>query len=239
VLQTDPTEPDILAITQKRTLRLFCWYCFGKLVYIFCRIAFRLEATGIEKLPRKGPYIIAPNHQTYLDAPIFMSLLPWRVFRRQFSVGTSEIFGAGLVRRIANSFNLVPVDPDANMVPAMKATGYGLRNGKILVIFPEGERSIDGPPKKFKKGAAILAVNLNVPIYPVALDGFFEAWPRGKGFQGFTRAKFAIGDPIYPPKNASSPEAAYEQLNTELKDRVMEMWLEIHQPEVRSATANA
>ena len=189
VLQTDPTEPDILAITQKRTLRLFFWYCFGKLVYIFCRIAFRLQATGIEKLPHKGPYIIAPNHQTYLDAPIFMSLLPWSVFRRQFSVGTSEIFGAGLVRRIANSFNLVPVDPDANMVPAMKATGYGLRNGKILVIFPEGERSIDGPPKKFKKGAAILAVNLNVPIYPVALDGFFEAWPRGKGFQGFTRAK--------------------------------------------------
>jgi long-chain acyl-CoA synthetase len=168
-----------------------------------------------------------------------MSLLPWSVFRRQFSVGTSEIFGAGLVRRIANSFNLVPVDPDANMVPAMKATGYGLRNGKILVIFPEGERSIDGPPKKFKKGAAILAVNLNVPIYPVALDGFFEAWPRGKGFQGFTRAKFAIGDPIYPPKNAASPEAAYEQLNTELKDRVMEMWLQIHEADRETASATA
>jgi long-chain acyl-CoA synthetase len=239
VLQTDPTEPDILAITQKRTLRLFFWYCFGKLVYIFCRIAFHLQATGIEKLPHKGPYVIALNHQTYLDAPIFMSLLPWSVFRRQFSVGTSEIFGAGLVRRIANSFNLVPVDPDANMVPAMKATGYGLRNGKILVIFPEGERSIDGPPKKFKKGAAILAVNLNVPIYPVALDGFFEAWPRGKGFQGFTRAKFAIGDPIYPPKNAASPEAAYEQLNTELKDRVMEMWLQIHEADRETASATA
>ena len=157
-----------------------------------------MQAAGIEKLPNKGPFIITPNHQTYLDAPVLMGILPWSVFSRQFSVGTSEIFGAGLVRRIANSFNLVPVDPDANMVPAMKATGYGLRNGKILVIFPEGERTIDGPPKKFKKGAAILAVNLNVPIYPVALDGFFEAWPRGKGFQGFTRAKFAFGDPIYP-----------------------------------------
>ena len=121
----------------------------------------------------------------------------------------------------------------------MRATSYGLRHGKILVIFPEGERSIDGPPKKFKKGAAILAVNLNVPIYPVALDGFFEAWPRGKGFQHFTRAKFAFGDPIYPPKNAATPEVAYEQLNNEVKDRVMEMWLEIHEPEVRSATANA
>ena len=239
VLQTDPTEPDVLAITQKRTLRLFFWYCFGKLVYVFSRIAFRLQVSGIEKLPRKGPYIIAPNHQTYLDAPIFMSLLPWSVFRRQFSVGTSEIFGAGLVRRIANSFNLVPVDPDANMVPAMKATAYGLRHGKILVIFPEGERSIDGPPKKFKKGAAILAVNLNVPIYPVALDGFFEAWPRGKGFQGFTRAKFAIGDPIYPPKEDSTPEARYDQLNTELKDRVMEMWLQIHEAEAKSALADA
>ncbi len=239
VLQTDPTDPDVLAITKARTLPLLFWYCFGKFVLVFCRVAFRLQVTGMEKLPRYGPYIIAPNHQTYLDAPILMSLLPWSIFRRQFSVGTSEIFGTGLVRRIASSFNLVPVDADANMVPAMKATAYGLRHGKILVIFPEGERSIDGPPKKFKKGAAILGVNLNLPIYPVALDGFYEAWPRGKRFQGFTCAKFAVGDPIYPPKDATSPEQAYEQMNTELKDRVMEMWMQIHEAKPESANATA
>ena len=55
-----------------------------------------------------------------------------------------------------------------------------LRRGKMLQLYPEGERSIDGAPKKFKKGAAILAVHLRVPIYPVAIDGFHEAWPRGK-----------------------------------------------------------
>jgi long-chain acyl-CoA synthetase len=239
VLQIDPTEPGVLDIARPRTLRLLFWYCFGQFLMFFCRIAFRIQVTGIDKLPRKGPYIIAPNHQTYIDAPIFMGLLPWSVFRHQFSVGTSDIFGAGLVRRIANSFNLVPVDPDANMVPAMKAAGYGLRHGKILVIFPEGERSIDGTPKKFKKGTAILAVNLNLPIYPVALDGFFEAWPRGQRFRGFTRTKFMIGDPIYPPQNAASPEAAYEQLTTELKDRVMEMWLQIHEPDPQTANATA
>ena len=75
---------------------------------------------------------------------------------------------------------VVPVDPDSSLVSAMRAGAYGLRRGKILVLFPEGERSIDGVPRSFRKGAAILASHARVPIYPVALDGFYEAWPRGK-----------------------------------------------------------
>jgi hypothetical protein len=92
--------------------------------------------------------------------------------------------------------------------------------------YPEGERSIDGTPKVFKKGAAILATHLKVPIYPVAMEGFFEAWPRGKGFQKFTRLQIAFGDPIYPPQSVDNPEAEYERLTAELKSRVMEMWSE-------------
>ena len=53
--------------------------------------------------------------------------------------------------------NVVPVDPDTNLVRAMQAGAFGLRHGKILVLFPEGERSPDGTPRTFKKGAAILS----------------------------------------------------------------------------------
>ena len=51
------------------------------------------------------------------------------------------------------------------------------------MLFPEGERSIDGEIKTFRKGAAILAATLNVPIVPVALDGLFDLWPRGRSFK--------------------------------------------------------
>ena len=136
---------------------------------------------------------------------------------------------------MARSLKLIPVDPDANLVPAMRAGAYGLRHGKVLILYPEGERSIDGAPKVFKKGAAILATHLKVPIYPVAMEGFFEAWPRGKGFQKFTRLHVAFGDPVHPPQQVDNPERTYELLTAELKARVMDMWLEMREGEQRQA----
>jgi 1-acyl-sn-glycerol-3-phosphate acyltransferase len=65
----------------------------------------------------------------------------------------------------------------------MQAGAAGLRLGKILVLFPEGERSIDGELKKFRKGAPILSSHLQAPIVPVALDGLFDLWPRGRSLQ--------------------------------------------------------
>jgi long-chain acyl-CoA synthetase len=127
------------------------------------------------------------------------------------------------MRRFAHFLHLIPVDPDANLVPAMRAGAYGLRAGKTLVMYPEGERSIEGPPKKFKKGAAILSYHLNVPIVPVAEYGFHECWPRGKGFQGFHPLRIRVGKPIYPDMN-EKPELSHERLTEELRSRVVEMW---------------
>jgi long-chain acyl-CoA synthetase len=182
----------------------------------------------LEKLPKQGPYILAPSHQSYLDPPVLVSSLPKEVFRRVFYVGTSEIFGDGLWRALAHSLKLIPVDPDANLVPAMQAAAFGLRHGKILVLYPEGERSIDGTPRAFKKGAAILAAHLKVPIYPVALDGFYKAWPRNHKFQKFTEARIVIGDPILPPTAIANPELTYRTLTDTLQSRVVAMWNQLH-----------
>jgi long-chain acyl-CoA synthetase len=204
VLNTDPTDPDVLSVVRPHPIAEHWWYLSGRIVQIFGRDMFSMKVVGLEKLPRQGPYIICPNHQSFLDAVMLVSSLPYYVVRNVFYVGTSEIFGAGILRALARSLKLIPVDPDANLVPAMRAGAFGLRHGKILVLYPEGERSITGEPKVFKKGAAILATHLRVPIIPVAMDGFFEAWPRGKGFQKF------------------------DTLNSELKRRVMDMWLRLH-----------
>src|SRR6185436_2870634 len=161
-------------------------------------LLFRVELTGLENLPTSGAYIISPNHQSYLDPFMLCAMLPFRIFRNLFFVGAVEYFETSLTQWFARIANLVPVDPDSNLVPAMKAGAFGLAHGKLLVLFPEGERSIDGEPKTFKKGAAILAVHHNVPIYPVALEGFHEVWPRGKGPQAFHKLRISIGDPIHP-----------------------------------------
>jgi long-chain acyl-CoA synthetase len=225
VFEGETTDPEVLAITHERPVVGFFWWLCGKCVKWASAVLFKLRVEGMENLP-DGPCVMCPNHSSYLDAPILTAALPWKAFHNVFYVGTSEIFGSGSMRKFAQFLHLIPVDPDSNLVPAMRAGAYGLRAGKILVMYPEGERSIEGPPKKFKKGAAILAQHLNVPIVPVAEYGFHACWPRGRGFQGFHPLRIRVGKPIYPDMN-EKPELAYERLTEELRDRVLEMWTEL------------
>ena len=228
ILREQPDDPDVLDLARARPFSEAFFYLATRLVQIFAMDRFRLKVHGVEKLPLTGPYIISSNHQSYLDPIIMDSVLPWPVFRNMFAVGTSDIFGSRLMRRLARVLRVVMVDPDANLIPAMRAGAYGLRLGRVLILYPEGERSIDGKPRVFKKGAAILAIHLQVPIIPVAIDGFHEVWPRAQKFQGFNPLKIAFGDAIHPPPECDASEAAYERLTAELKQRVVEMWNELH-----------
>ncbi len=229
LLAVEPDDPEVLAIAVDHPVMTPLWFLFGRLVNLFTRDIFHLHIEGLEKLPRRGPFILCPNHQSFLDAPLLVAQLPYSLYRDLFYVGTSEIFGSGAMRRLARSLKLIPVDPDANLVPAMRAGAFGLRKGHVLVMYPEGERSIDGVPKTFKKGAAILSLHLQVPIYPVALDGFFQSWPRGQKFAGPHPLHIKIGDPIVPPQSLENPETKYVSLTTQLRTRVVEMWEQIHQ----------
>ncbi len=224
LLQEEPTDPEVLALARSGGLTEQLLYAAFQPLQIFAYDRFHLRVSGLEKLPTQGPYIISSNHQSYLDPVVLASILPWRVFRNLFAVGTSEIFGSGFMRRLARWLRVIVVDPDANLVSAMRAGAFGLRHGRILILYPEGERSINGTPRTFKKGAAILSIHLQVPIVPVAIEGFHDAWPRGQRFQKFVPLKIQIGDPIYPPPEAEASESAYEGLTAELKARVVEMW---------------
>ena len=192
VLQEEPTDPEVLALARPGRLAEHFLYAAFQPMQIFAYDRFHLRVSGLEKLPTQGAYIISSNHQSYLDPIVLASVLPWPVFRNLFAVGTSEIFGSGFMRRLARWLRVIVVDPDANLVSAMRAGAFGLRHGRILILYPEGERSIDGTPRTFKKGAAILSIHLQVPIVPVAIEGFHEAWPRGKPFQKFAPLEIQI-----------------------------------------------
>ena len=239
VLREDPSDPQVLRLATLQPWSEAALFLGSRLVQIVSRDRFQLKVTGLEKVPAQGPYLLCSNHQSYIDAVVMTSLLNWPTFRVLFSVGTSEIFGSGFMRRLARLLRVVVVDPDANLVPAMRAGAYGLRHGRVLILYPEGERSIDGEPKTFKKGAAILAIHQQVPIVPVAIDGFHDAWPRGKSFQKFAPLKIAFGDPIYPPSEKHASEALYEQLTAELRARVVAMWTELHGGVAKSRSASA
>ena len=229
ILAEDPQDPEVLALTHPKRWTDPFWYFVSRVIQMIALDRFQLKVTGLEKLPKSGPYIVSSNHQSYLDPAILAGVMPGNVFGRLFAVGTSEIFGKGLMRRLARSIRVVVLDPDANLVPAMRAGAFGLRQGMILILYPEGERSIDGTPKTFKKGAAILSIHMQVPIVPVAIEGFHDAWPRNQRFQGFKPLTIKFGDPISPPPESSASEEAYEKLTADLKSTVVRMWEELRE----------
>jgi long-chain acyl-CoA synthetase len=227
ILAEDPPASDVISLVRPQRLSTWFWYMVSRLAQVIALDRFDLRVRGIGNLPKQGPYIISSNHQSYLDPLILSSVLPPDVFRKVFAVGTSEIFGKGLMLRVARSLRVVVLDPDANLVPAMRAGAFGLRQGRPLILYPEGERSIDGTPRIFKKGAAILSIHMQAPIVPVAIDGFHDAWPRNKSFQKFTPLKMVFGKPIIPPSEREASEAAYEKLTADLKAKVVKMWEEL------------
>jgi long-chain acyl-CoA synthetase len=240
VLREDPTDPDVLALIKPAPVSEAFWFAFSRVLQMFAINRFDLQVSGVEKLPKSGPFLICGNHQSFLDPVIMAACLPWPIFCNSFALGTSEIFGSGPMRMLARWLRVVVLDPDANLVPAMRAGAFGLRHGRVLVLYPEGERSIDGTPRTFKKGAAILSIHMQAPIVPVAIDGFYEAWPRGKKFfQKFAPLKMKFGNPIIPPPEDQASEAAYEQLTADLKSRVVEMWNELRRKTTRTNAAAA
>jgi long-chain acyl-CoA synthetase len=239
VLAVEPDDPQVLAALNRKPLLTFAWFVAGRILALITRLFFNLQVSGKEKLPKKGPFILSPNHQSFLDGPVVASQIPWRLFSNMFYVGTSEIFGHGALNYLGRTFRLVPVDPDSNLVNAMRAGAYGLKKGQNLVLYPEGERSVDGTPKKFKKGAAILAAHLKVPIYPVALEGFYDSWPRSKRFPRLSRLRVRFGDPILPPDAMTNPEETYKQITEELRSRVVEMWEQMRAKAAKTEAAVA
>ena len=82
---------------------------------------------------------------------------------------------------------------------------------------------MSGKLTKFKKGSAILSVELDAPIVPVGIVGTFEAWPRGGKLRSHP-VTYRIGDPIDPQEFAGEPDP-YEAVNTALRDRVASLIL--------------
>ncbi len=204
------------------TLMMLLKYFPLRLIYhLLFRTFLRLETRGLKHLPEKGPYLICPNHQSYLDPFVLISTLPFRVFRNMFFVGYSALFTSRKMKLVARLTNIVPVDPDAHLLRAMKAGAYGLRTGRILCIFPEGGRSFDGSLQEFKKGAAILSRELSVPIVPVAIQGTHRVWPRDSIRIRPHKVKIEFGEPLLLSK--SDAVDPYQQDTDDLRNIIDSM----------------
>lgn len=159
---------------------LFEWgmWLFLRSVRGLWRLIAGFRVCGDEEVADRGPLLICANHASYLDPFLISMALPRSALQRIFFVGYSEYFEGMIGGFLARRFRNIPIDANRNLQRAMQAAAEGLRRGMVLVIFPEGGRSLDGSVQEFRRGAAILARNLDVPIVPVGIRGAHGVWPR-------------------------------------------------------------
>lgn len=182
----------------------------------FLRVHNRLEIKGRENIPSEGNYIIAPNHQSFMDGQICVAGLDSHALRNTYYYATEEHVRGKVVVYFANRLNIVRMER-RNLKNSILKLGEVLKRGKNIVIFPEGRRTEDGHLGAFKKTFAILSSELQVPILPVRITGAYEAMPRGKRFPGTHKITVEYLKPILPTEHES-----YEQIAERVKTAILE-----------------
>jgi len=147
------------------------WMC-----RVFCMLFFRVRTYGRENIPRKGPFVLISNHQSYLDPMLCGGPIKRRVsFLARESLFTHWLFG-----RMISSVGTIPVKLGEADISAMRKVIGRLKAGGGVCLFPEGTRSTDGKITTFKPGFGLLCRRGGAAVVPVVIDGAFECWPRHK-----------------------------------------------------------
>jgi len=136
---------------------------------------FGLRVTGAEHVPPEGPALIVSNHQSVLDPPIIGGAAP----RQIYFMAKAELFRIPLFGRLIKALNARPVRREGSDPRALKEAARLLDEGKALLVFPEGTRSLDGSLAEAKPGVGMLAVMSGAPVVPAYVSGTLEALPKG------------------------------------------------------------
>ncbi|MBI2138963.1 1-acyl-sn-glycerol-3-phosphate acyltransferase [Candidatus Woesearchaeota archaeon] len=156
----------------------------------------RGKVTGVEHIPQDGNFIIAANHDSYLDHFIISTLFLRILDKPIHFLAKKELFDTRLKKKFHEWADAIPIDRQSGGKEGLQRAEQALRQGKIIAIHPEGTRSLTGKLQQGKTGIARLALATGVPVLPVGIVGSFEVLPKGKTFPRAGKIELHIGNPI-------------------------------------------
>lgn len=159
----------IMKIIPKQTLKTL-----GRLLF---KLLYRVEVKGLENYPKDdSPYVILPNHTSFLDGPLMMSYMPDMPV---FAINTN-VNKKWWAKIFTQFFEMYPLDPTQPM--AVKGLVKMLRSGRKVVIFPEGRITENGALMKIYEGPGKIAELGRAKLLPVRIDGAqYTSFGRLKG----------------------------------------------------------
>lgn len=178
----------------------FCYW----LVYIIVKPIYRFKVYGRERLPQGG-VVICGNHTALVDAVLLvLSLGPNSNF---VAMGKAELFKNPLFGAILRSVHVFPVQRGKNDIGAIKHSLKALKEGKQLIIFPEGTRVHEGETVEAKTGAGMLALRSGVPVMPVYITA---------GKKAFRGCEVRYGVPFMPSCTGKPGPEDYQRVTDDI-----------------------
>lgn len=162
------------------------------------RLFFSLFYSHESHLPKEGIYsggaIIAANHASFFDPPLIAISWPEPIH----FLARKELFKPFLLRSVITGLNAHPLGGKHDL-SSLKLACKLLQEGKKVLVFPEGTRSVDGEIANFRNGIGLLAKKSGCPVIPAYIHGSFDLWPRTRKLPRLWKQKTAciFGSPIY------------------------------------------
>ena len=211
-LKSFPREPDLIVYALRFATNL--------LIRIAMRVWHRLEIVG--RLPAEGSFVIVANHASHLDTAAILAAIPLKKVHRAFPAAAADYFFTNLPKLAFSAIvvNAMPFDRRENPRQSLDLCRQLLESpGHILVLFPEGTRTVDGTLGRFKPGIGFLIAGTQFPVVPCYLDGAFRAWPKGKWIPRPRKLRLIIGEPVtFADRNPVKDDAV--AIAETLRDRV-------------------
>lgn len=175
---------------------------------------FHWRVFNAERVPQKGPAILAANHASFLDPPLVGS----GVKRDINYLARKSLFKLPLLGWILRTVNAVPVDRDGGGAAGLKAIMDRLHAGGAIILFPEGTRTRDGKFQPARSGIGLAVIKSEAPVIPVRVFGTYEAWGRHIRFPRPHGVRVKYGEPM-----------RFEELRAEAKICTKQRLKEIYQ----------
>jgi 1-acyl-sn-glycerol-3-phosphate acyltransferase len=166
---------------------------FRTLCRITATVFFDLKVYGVDNVPNTGGVLLLSNHLSFLDP----ACIGVQLRRPASYLAKSELFEVPVFGKVIPKLNAVPVRQGAGDVGAVRETIKRLKEGRVLTVFPEGARSLDGELQPLAGGFTLIVRKAGVPIVPVGIDGSYQAWKRGASLPTCAPVRVKFGPPLH------------------------------------------
>ena len=194
------------------------WLCIF-LLKVWMSLWLRYETRGERQVPVKGGCILASNHASFLDPPLVGCGIVYRFVR---FMARDTLFQNPLSRWWAIRVGVVMLDRTKGDIGALKTALTILKAGGALCLFPEGTRTRDGRLQAAKGGIGFLIAKARVPVFPVYVNGSFQAFPRGARVIRPHKITVHFGTPLNPETYSGLTENKkdYERITDLVMERI-------------------